>query len=99
MLHNAWKAEIILLDDVSTSLDPDTAKMLPKLLKELKEDHTIIMITKKKELMKVSDEVIVLDDGKIVDRGTHNALLKRNTLYQDLNAYRSVSKTEVFNND
>lgn len=92
-------AEIILLDDVSTSLDPDTAKMLPKLLKELKEDHTIIMITKKKELMMVSDEILVLDQGMIVAKGTHKELIKTNALYQNLNAYKSVSKLGVFDND
>ncbi len=92
-------AEIILLDDVSTSLDPDTAKMLPKLLKELKEDHTIIMITKKPELMKCSDEILVLDKGKIVAKGTHKELMKTSALYQNLNAYKSASRIGVFTND
>lgn len=92
-------AEIILLDDVSTSLDPDTAKVLPKLLKDLKEDHTIIMITKKPELMKCSDEILVLDEGKIVAKGTHKELIKSNELYQNLNAYKSASRIGVFDND
>ncbi len=92
-------AEILLLDDVSASLDQDTAKMLPKLLKELKEDHTILMITKKPELMKCSDEIFVLDHGKIVASGTHKELIKTNGLYQDLNAYKSVSRIGVFDND
>ncbi|MDE6292915.1 MAG: ABC transporter ATP-binding protein/permease, partial [Bacilli bacterium] len=39
------KAEVILLDDITTSLDPDTAKLVPKLIENLKKDHTIIMIT------------------------------------------------------
>ena len=92
-------AEIILLDDVSTSLDPDTAKMLPALLKELKKDHTIIMITKKQDLMKASDEILVLDEGTIVARGKHKDLIKTSTLYQNINAYKSASKVGVFDND
>lgn len=92
-------AEIILLDDVSTSLDPDTAKILPKLLKELKENHTIIMITKNPELMKCSDQILVLDEGKIVARGTHKELIRTNALYQNLNAYKSASRIGVFDHD
>lgn len=92
-------AEIILFDDVSTSLDPDTAKMLPRLLKELKKDHTVIMITKKKELMKECDEILVLEEGRITARGTHQQLLKTSSEYQNINAYRSRSNEnnkEVF---
>lgn len=92
-------AEIILLDDVSTSLDPDTAKLLPALLKELKKDHTIIMITKKQDLMKISDEILVLDEGKIIARGTHSDLIKTNSIYQNINAYKSASKVGVFDHD
>lgn len=92
-------AEIILLDDVSVSLDPQTAKILPKLLKELKEDHTILMITKKPELMKCSDKIFVMDQGKVVASGTHNELIQTNMLYQNLYAYRSASRMGVFDHD
>ncbi len=65
-------AEIILLDDITTSLDPDTAKLVPKLIKELKKDHTIIMVTKKPDLMKKADRIVVLDNGVISVVGTIN---------------------------
>ncbi len=93
------KSEIILLDDITVSLDSEIINMLPKILKELKEDHTIIMITKKKKLMEISDKIVILDQGRIVDSGTHKELIKRSSLYRDLNAYRSPSRTEVFEND
>ena len=82
-------AEVILLDDVSTSLDPDTAKLIPRLINKIHGERTIIMITKKPELMKIADRIIVLDHGKIADSGTHEKLLKRSSLYRSLQVIRS----------
>lgn len=87
-------AEILLLDDVTTALDPDTAKLVPKLISRIKNNHTIIMITKKPELMRAADRIIVLDEGKIVDSGSHENLLKRSALYRSLQAVRSSELTE-----
>ncbi|MCH5167095.1 MAG: ABC transporter ATP-binding protein [Erysipelotrichales bacterium] len=92
-------AEVLLLDDITTSLDPDTALFVPKLIKNLKEDHTIIMITKKPELMKVADRIVVLDNGRINDVGTHKDLIKRNEIYQTLQSRKSPSRIGVFDND
>lgn len=93
------KAEIILLDDITTSLDPDTAKFVPKLVEELKQDHTIIMITKKPDLMKIADRIVILSEGKINDVGTHQQLIKRNEIYQVLQSRKSPSRIGVFDHD
>ena len=53
-------------------------------LKDLKKDHTILMITHKPELMKSADDILVIDHGKIVGRGKHSELIKNNTYYQKL---------------
>lgn len=92
-------SELLLLDDISTSLDPDTAKMIPSLLKNLKKDHTIIMVTKKTDLMKIADRVVVLKQGKIVGDGKHQDLMKTNLEYQLVNARKSPSRVGVFDND
>lgn len=92
-------AEVLLLDDITTSLDPDTAKLVPKLINNLKKDHTIIMITKKPDLMKEADRIVVLDKGKINDVGTHKQLIKRNEIYQMLQSRKSPSRIGVFDND
>ncbi len=93
------EAEVLLLDDITTSLDPDTAKLVPKLIKNLKEDHTIIMITKKPDLMRQADKIVVLDKGRIVDVGTHKDLIKRSDIYQMLQSRKSASRIGGFNND
>lgn len=82
-------AEIFLLDDISTSLDPDTAKLVPKLVERIRKNHTIIMITKKPDLMKIADRIIVLDKGRIAASGTHEGLLKRSSLYRTLQIVQS----------
>lgn len=88
-------AEILLFDDVTTSLDPDTAKLVPKLIKKLKTDRTVIMITKKPEIMKLADRIIVLDKGKVSDSGTHEKLLERSAIYRSLQVSRSQTTTGV----
>ena len=87
-------AEILLLDDITTSLDPDTAKLVPRLIDRIKNNRTVIMITKKPELMKSADRIIVLDKGKISDIGTHEKLLERNSIYRSLQAMRSSNSQE-----
>ena len=86
-------AEILLLDDVTTSLDPDTAKLVPRLIERIKNNRTVIMITKKPDLMKTADRIIVLDKGKISDVGTHEKLLERSSVYRSLQEMRSPSSS------
>lgn len=88
-------AEILLLDDVTTSLDPDTAKLVPNLIERIKNKHTVIMITKKPELMSIADRVIVLDHGKIADVGTHEKLLERSALYRSMQMMRSSNMEDL----
>ena len=76
------KSEILLFDEITASLDPNTAKQVIKVLKDLKKDHTVIMITHKPKLMRLADEVIVIDKGKVVGIGNHKKLIKDNKYYQ-----------------
>lgn len=54
--------KIILLDEVTSSLDPNTREQIIKLLEELKFNHTLIVITHEMELMKIADRIIVLEN-------------------------------------
>ncbi|MBR2710205.1 ABC transporter ATP-binding protein [Candidatus Saccharibacteria bacterium] len=77
-------AEVLLLDDITTSLDPDTATFIPKLIERLKKEHTVIMVTKKPELMATADRIVVLRQGKIDAIGSHKTLIKKNKIYRML---------------
>ena len=77
-------SEIILLDEVTSSLDSNTTKKITTLLNDLKTDHTIISITHNKELMKISDSLIVMNEGIIECIGKHENLLVNNEIYKKL---------------
>lgn len=78
------KSEVLLFDEVTSSLDINTSKHVMEILKDLKRDHTILMITHKPSLMKLADDIIVIDHGRLVGRGSHKTLLKDNTYYKSL---------------
>lgn len=75
------KSEILLFDEVTSALDADTTKEIIEVLKKLKEDHTVLVVTHKPEVMRQMDELIVIEKGELVGRGTHKNLL-RNKYYQ-----------------
>lgn len=56
-------AEILLMDDITASLDPKTTIHIVALLKRLKEDHTILVITNREDLIRAADQIIYLKDG------------------------------------
>ncbi|MBR2864223.1 ABC transporter ATP-binding protein [Candidatus Saccharibacteria bacterium] len=69
------KAEILLFDEVTSTLDASTTKQVIGILKKLKKDHTVLVITHKPEVMRQMDELLVIDNGHLVGRGTHKNLL------------------------
>ena len=78
------KSEVLLFDEVTSSLDVDTSEQVVKIFKNLRKNHTILMITHKPELMKIADDIIVIDKGKMVGRGSHANLIKTCPEYQIL---------------
>lgn len=75
-------AEILLFDEVTSQLDPKTTKEIISVLKDLKKDHTVIVITHKEEMMKIADELIILNKGSVVAKGKYNNL--SNKYFKDL---------------
>lgn len=69
-------SEILLFDEVTSQLDSKTTNQIAHVLKDLKKDHTIIVITHKNEIMKLADKLIVLKNGKIIKKGTYEQLIK-----------------------
>ncbi len=76
------KSEVLLFDEVTSSLDMDASKRIINIMKGLKKDHTILMITHKPQLMKLADEILVIDHGRLVGKGTHRELMRKNKYYQ-----------------
>lgn len=88
------KAEILIFDEVTSSLDTLLVEKIKDIFENLKLDHTIIIVTHKKDVMRIADKIIVLNKGKIVGQGSHKELMKDNEYYIDLqtNNYSSSHK-------
>ena len=69
------RSEVLLFDEVTSTLDPATTAKVVSVLKKLKNSHTVLMITHKPELMRLADNIIVIDKGEKVGEGIHKKLL------------------------
>lgn len=76
--------KILILDEATSSLDPHTEAMLQDAMMKLISGRTCIIIAHRLSTVKLADRVIVLDNGKIVEEGTHEQLLRRGGLYAKL---------------
>ncbi|TCS83216.1 ABC transporter ATP-binding protein [Tepidibacillus fermentans] len=76
--------KILILDDSLSAVDTKTEEAILKRLKEVMKERTSIIIAHRISTIKEADEIIVLDEGKIVERGTHEQLLQLKGQYYDL---------------
>lgn len=77
-------APIILLDEATASLDPENEVLVQKAIAKLVEGKTVIMIAHRLRTVVDADQILVLDNGKLVESGTHEELMARKGLYQKL---------------
>ncbi len=77
-------SEIYLFDDCFSSLDSDTEDRILKNLKNNFQNKTLIIISHRVSCVKHADNIIVLDNGKIIQSGSHNELVKDEGYYKDL---------------
>ena len=89
------KPKIIILDEATSSVDPYTESLLQEALKRLLKNRTCIIIAHRLSTTFLADRVIVLDQGKIVEEGTHKELLKRRGLYARLYELQIVKPMEM----
>ncbi len=73
---------ILILDDATSAVDMETELKIQKALKEVMNGRTTFIIAHRISSIKHADEIIVLEDGEIVERGVHEALINNNGPYQ-----------------
>ncbi len=78
------KAELLVLDDSSSALDYATDANLRRAIKNLDYHPTVIIVSQRTASIANADLIIVLEDGKLVGKGTHEELLKDNVVYQEI---------------
>lgn len=75
-------APIIILDEATANVDPENEVQLIRAIEALTKEKTIVMIAHRLKTVRHADQILVVDKGKIVQRGTHEELVKRDGLYR-----------------
>lgn len=76
-------APIIILDEATANVDPENEDRLQKAIEELTRNKTIIMIAHRLKTVRNADQILVVDDGRIVQRGRHEELIRQKGIYAD----------------
>ena len=92
----ARKPEIIIFDDSFSALDYKTDRILRSQLKERTADMTKLIVAQRISTIMDADQILVLDEGRVVGQGTHEELLANNDVYREI-AYSQLSKEELEN--
>ena len=75
-------APIIILDEATANVDPENEQELMEAISELTREKTVIMIAHRLKTVRRADQILVVDKGRIVQRGTHDELAARNGIYR-----------------
>ena len=78
------QTEIILFDEATSALDNETQEQIQKAIDNLKGEYTILIIAHRLSTVIDADKIFVVDNGKIIDSGTHQELLKKCEFYKNL---------------
>jgi subfamily B ATP-binding cassette protein MsbA len=75
---------ILILDEATSALDTESERLVQQALENLMRNRTSVVIAHRLSTIQFADEIIVLQSGKLVERGTHNDLLEKNGVYRKL---------------
>ena len=75
-------APITILDEATANVDPENEKELMEAISELTREKTVIMIAHQLKTVRHADQIIVVDKGQAVQRGTHEELLRQDGIYR-----------------
>ena len=80
---------IIILDEATSNLDTESESFIQKSLNELMKDRTTFVIAHRLSTIQQADQILVVEEGRIVESGKHDELLSRKGRYHDLYTYQS----------
>ncbi|HBR96343.1 MAG TPA: hypothetical protein DD979_03065 [Gammaproteobacteria bacterium] len=89
-------ADIVILDEATSALDQENEHSLQMAFAELARDKTVFVIAHRLSTVVDADTILLMDEGRIVDQGTHDALIARSALYQKLwESYTAISDWQL----
>ena len=80
----ATDPKILILDEATSNIDTETEKMIQEGLDKIQQGRTTIAIAHRLSTIQNADQILVLSQGQIVERGTNNELLKNHGMYYDM---------------
>ncbi|MDO5713679.1 MAG: ABC transporter ATP-binding protein [Tissierellia bacterium] len=90
------KAKLILLDEATAGVDPDNEKYIQEAIEQLVKDKTLVVIAHRLSTIQNADQIFVLDEGEIVERGTAKELLQKNGIYKNqYDYYKKIKEVNV----
>ena len=85
-------APVIILDEATASIDPENEHLIQQAISELTRGKTIITIAHRLATVQSADQILVVDDGRIAERGTHDELIRQSGLYSRFTAIREQAE-------
>ncbi|GLT18246.1 lipid A export ATP-binding/permease protein MsbA [Vibrio zhanjiangensis] len=77
-------APVLILDEATSALDTESEKAIQSALDELQKNKTVLVIAHRLSTIENADEILVVDEGEIIERGNHTSLLEKNGAYAQL---------------
>ena len=77
-------APVLVLDEATSALDTESERAIQRALDELQKDRTVLVIAHRLSTIENADQILVVDDGEIIERGTHGELISLNGAYAQL---------------
>ncbi|GAB5522677.1 MAG: ABC transporter ATP-binding protein [Roseivirga sp.] len=78
------EAEVLIVDEPTSAIDPLSEHKIFENLKELRQDKIIVLVTHRLYNLKMADQVVVMSEGRLVEKGSHNELVARNGQYTQM---------------
>lgn len=94
----AFDPDVLILDEATSSVDPETERVIQKSLKKLMEGRTSVIIAHRLSTILDVDEILVIKQGEIIERGNHLELIQQNGYYSKLFHLQFKNKNGVYSN-
>ena len=84
-------APIVIFDEATANVDPENEDQLQKAMEALTREKTVLMIAHRLKTVRGADQILVVDQGRIVQKGTHEELIRQTGIYRDFVSERTES--------